>query len=765
MPRKLQQADVFDEFEKYGFTIEPNQTYVNAKTKMKVFDEMENKNISLSHQQLKYRISKGRPEFDFHPMRIMYDENYTSEKLSSFERFVRNQPNIANNLSEKEQLQAFNYYQKYMKMLKNGKNFTLNFEDEYSPKYYALTAALKVAGPTLPEGIRLTLYDNEHDEPIYVYLNSNVVDNFEELSHEKSDIDRHFSEDNYVESLQNLQSLTFDFSHIKQTGRRRNVGFFPYINKSDINLEKYGIFNTYDEKNYVDNCLVYALDKSGMFDTNSINLLRSFVNTRTIEMADIHEICDLLRVCLHVRTYYSDKNNTSLTVYGEQYSDKLELLVYCGHIMIDEKVNCSEFYVNNYEKVNNSRISQHERKRMCRKLNDKSYEFKKDGTPILTVIKLLFSNNMFEEISTKRVREIEWNWRCYNGRVGDSDISYKTINMPNKTSNYFTRYTHKNANLFGYSPECSTDEWSEYDDRMRELQQFVDNIPLRNHVNVNDYFRYSELMQKIMFEFGCFDNVYMLAGDKAKSIRNECVFNKPHLPDGVKRYYSNEKLYYVDINSAYLSVIDGIPTGVPDDDLNFSGKNAKIVDLIRIFQQARDNAKMQKNDKFATTLKFMITSCWGYSISKPTHFKKKYVKNVDKALNEYGNKVVAYRYNNDGISGIIKVAKSISTHYSYPQFARLVLDNYRKKLDEICKIITPLYYNVDAFLITEQDYNKLVEKGMIGNEIGQMKIEKVFTEFCCISARKYVATLESGDEYFHCIKNMSYDDVKRLSRK
>ena len=68
---------------------------------------------------------------------------------------------------------------------------------------------------------------------------------------------------------------------------------------------------------------------------------------------------------------------------------------------------------------------------------------------------------------------------------------------------------------------------------------------------------------------------------------------------------------------------------------------------------------------------------------------------------------------------------------------------------KLCKIY---YENIDAILIDENDYNKLVELGYIGNELGKFKIEHIFKEIAILSGRKFVATLDDGTKLIHCPK-------------
>ena len=95
----------------------------------------------------------------------------------------------------------------------------------------------------------------------------------------------------------------------------------------------------------------------------------------------------------------------------------------------------------------------------------------------------------------------------------------------------------------------------------------------------------------------------------------------------------------------------------------------------------------------------------------------------------------------------------------------VILDEYNKFFDEVKRNITVYYENVDALLTDKEGYDKLKEMGLIDDkEMGKFKVDKVFTEFAAISDRRYVATTIEGDRVFHCIKNMTYDNVVKMSK-
>ena len=204
-------------------------------------------------------------------------------------------------------------------------------------------------------------------------------------------------------------------------------------------------------------------------------------------------------------------------------------------------------------------------------------------------------------------------------------------------------------------------------------------------------------------------------------------------------------MYYIDLNGAYMSCVESISTG-PNADKE---PNTKIKQLINTLYDIRKRS----NPKLATTLKFMMNSCFGYSIKRPKTIKHKYTNNVDKYIETFAPYVYKYKYNDDCVSGYVHLINSFVSHFTIPQFAKSLLDAYKRKMDEIKSIVNVYYTNIDAILINEQDYNKLKSLGYIGNELGQFKIEHVFNEIAIMSPKRYVAKLDDGTIFNHCVKD------------
>ena len=108
---------------------------------------------------------------------------------------------------------------------------------------------------------------------------------------------------------------------------------------------------------------------------------------------------------------------------------------------------------------------------------------------------------------------------------------------------------------------------------LRKLQNIVDRIV--KGIDVKCYTRYSDLMQRIMFEYGCFENVLESSGEKNTAVRNSIVYPKTKTFND-KPLYLEGKYYYIDMNGAYLAHVNGIPHNLDEN----CERNYKINDSI-----------------------------------------------------------------------------------------------------------------------------------------------------------------------------------------
>ena len=718
MPRKLNTNFVRRRFNEYGYRVPENFNYVNNITHIRVYDEYNNCYENITYKMLTYRINHGRPS-----------RNDTESQ--EFITQLMNMP-LSQETPRTDKNQNIN---SLVKKLLKEKTFILNFENnepgskEHINALYTLLNALKIAAPKIDKDIRMTI-ETKYNEISYAHVNQNTIDVLEYLL-EYNDFNLSDSNDVLVFNINDYKQITFEFIDFKK-GKRITAAFFPYYNISDIDLSSYGIYHK-DEWANPESCLITAFRSSGILDENEMNLLTSFIKTKSVPREELKNIAETFKTHIICKVHYDEK--TSTREFGKEYERKIKLHILGNHYILDKDVNVTPFYIKHYEQINSDvRFKNHPRKHMLKRFDDNKHEFDKKPCNIIKVIKTMIDNKLLIPMTNNEIRIQKFSegnsFRLIHVKDKQNLLSF--LNMPKQT---------KGPYLFGYDPEDD-----EINSRLDELQNVINQLNLRHHVNVRLYYKFSELMQKIMFEYGCLDNVYELTGtiqqkiiSSLKTLFPKTIWNK-ELIKGT--------LYYIDQAGAYMSSVKSIPTGVSDDDGNFKTENTKIKELIEKLYEFRIKAQSAANDKLATTLKFMMNSCWGYSMKKPKLIKHKFVKDVNKYIETYAPYVV--KYNNNYVDTI----KPYVENYSYPQFARSVLTNFNSKMKELSNKVNILYSKVDSALITEEDYLKLKKDGMIGNCLGQFKVEHVFTQFYAKSAEQWIGKNIDGTYHYHLTKNL-----------
>ena len=790
MPKRLNTEDVKAIFERYGYTVPDNFVYLNNSTSIRVYDEQENTYKDMTYKKLQYQIKKGRKdvvpsEMETDPFMNMAlseigprtrdgfidmmnmalsetgprtregfydlintplsDEELPRSQLERYEKrfgknFMRETEETKNNV-----MQLAN---EIIKKLIKKQSFSLSPKGEVVDFLYALSHAMKIAVPRIDKNIIMTILDNKgHTQ--YARVNQNTIDMLDWVLEDK-EYEINDSGDPILESLSNFKSIAFDFRNISK-GKRIVGAFFPYYNNSDIDLTPYGIYKRGEVIR--ESCLLTAFRSSGLLDDEQLNLLSSFLKTKLIPREELKHISNLFNIRISCRVHY-DTGKTSTNEYGEKYEKTLKLHIIEDHYILDKDVNATVFYVKNYAKINNDeRFVNHPRKMMLSRLDKNRYEFSKKGCTINRIIDAMIENKLLEPMTDEEKRYLQYDecsglfrdYRKNKSITVKCKEAIRQINIKDKKRIPIT-FSKPNKFLFGYDVK---DE--EIHQRLHELQRLVDSLNLRHNIDVSLYHHFSELMQKIMYEYGCLDDIYEFSGNVSQKIRSELQFPKIIWSEG---HYKG-KLYYIDQAGAYMSSVTSIPSGMPDDDGNFKSENTKIKELIEHLYDIRMKAKKIGMDKLATTIKYMMNSSWGYSMKKPKLIKHRFVKDVDEYVKKFDPFIIKYKYN-QGHSGpgyVDRINPYVES-YSYPQFARSVLNTFNAKMKELCNKVNVLYSKTDSALIYENDYKKLLSENWIGEKLGLFKVEHIFTEVYVKSAEKWIGKNEDGTYFYHMSKKL-----------
>jgi hypothetical protein len=389
-------------------------------------------------------------------------------------------------------------------------------------------------------------------------------------------------------------------------------------------------------------------------------------------------------------------------------------------------VNCWSYYLQNHSEIENL-FPNHPQKYKLTKNSDGEFVVRQHTMTIATVVEKMIESGLLEPMPEVMMNKLDYS---FEQNIESYNYS-RPILIPIKK---FAEVTFKpeiyGQFFFGFKPD-----FNKVRDLLKQLQNITNSLV--SGVDVRCYSKFSKLMQRIMFEYGCFEGVEESSGTKNTLLRESIDFPKPQ----TKIKHSTQLLYYLDIVGAYSSCIDGIPLTLDND----KERNYRINDLIQKLFTIRKELK-ESGNPLAITIKFMMNSCFGYSMQKSKYITTKYSTNVDSRVDEMFDFVAKYSYKANG-DGLVTTVNTFHPHFNHVQFAKVILDNYWLNVKGIMDFVDVLYWNIDAFLVNEEGYNKLLEIGMIGEDLGQLKVECVFDEVVFKSARCWMGIKECGEIY------------------
>ena len=706
MPRRNNTNDIKNKFIAAGFIPDNNFQYKNNKQKHRVFDILNNKYVHISLQTLDYNINKGHRPLWTEPALLPASES-DYQPQSSFERFVRSHSKQESfqQLPEDIQLQTFTYYQQLRPAIMRQEQFTYGFDDgdiEQTSQMRAIILALHDSLPKIlsKHSIRLEIL-NASGHQRYFHINPTTLSDLWAIF---KDVEPNYevedSAGNFALDSGNISSITFTFKPHKQ-GRQVAAGFFPYINTSRTDLTRYGIYSNVQDERIAEPCLLTAFRNSGLLNDNELAQLQEMIATRIFPQTYLKYIHEHFHINIYVRHYHEEdsKSKSSHVEFNNStYSRSVRLMILYNHYML-------------YEKIPG--------------INKFNYSLIKD----------MIKNGELKPFSNKEYERVFGSILMYKLTPAPYNASRPIIIRPPQISIRPGYAPKQGRHFFGYNPDPT-----EIDYRLDELQRFINTLPLRNHIDVRSYFKFSNLMLRLMYEYGCFDNVHEFAGGTRDSIRNSLVFPGRKLTTSE----INEKCYYLDFNGAFCSFMTHIPAGT-----DLQGRNTKISELINILYNKRLEAKASGNTKLATTLKFIMCSCYGMSIAKAKTIKHKYSENIQGTINNQGDLVISHE-NKD--SGFVNILQPYVEYYSFPQFAKVILDGFNNKMNEIKSIVNVLFQNIDSIVVNEADYNKLLELGYVHpTELGKLKVEHVFTSMVFYNKMRWQGINPDGSIFNHCM--------------
>jgi len=286
--------------------------------------------------------------------------------------------------------------------------------------------------------------------PKRFYLNENSINLLNDALFQDNIPDVNDSNTEILSSyyIQDLASITFQVTP-RTRPTRNEAGFFPFINHSKLNLERYAIYKTIDDKHLTtDSCLYTAIRESKVLSEEELNRLQHFITTRTFLLEDLPLICQEFNVNIQLHMYSDKTGKVNMRRYDSTPVSQrtIKLAVMFNHYMVDEKPDITSMP-----------------------------ELGKQQLTIFTTINKLISMNLLVPMSDEQMINIISSFNkddnmSYNHQRLVQIPDIKLHNNPHQTTK-----PKQGKFFFGYEPEEN-----EIDKRLKELQQVINTLP-SNH--------------------------------------------------------------------------------------------------------------------------------------------------------------------------------------------------------------------------------------------------------------------------------------------
>jgi hypothetical protein len=182
----------------------------------------------------------------------------------------------------------------------------------------------------------------------YYVLNDNTRNRLRELVKDYLvyEVDENKSDGDLIVNLENVSEIKF-VPFVPDNKYKKDKGaFFKYVNLTDIDFTRYGIFIEIDKKNYEDTCLIYALRMGGL-EEDKIEKIKLMVKNRIIPKSDFEKLCEVIQSKIILKIEDNDQSVNRKT-FGKKYDRTFNIGLLDEHYFIIDKTDITSYALQNY---------------------------------------------------------------------------------------------------------------------------------------------------------------------------------------------------------------------------------------------------------------------------------------------------------------------------------------------------------------------------------------------------------------------------------
>ena len=239
--------------------------------------------------------------------------NKRSDRMDEITRLEKNR-NIMLNKIKEDILQLKNNEESKVIVKLNQENLN----DDEILSYVINIISRYFVGKKLTITVPFESVDGKTDEIRYV-LNDNFLNRLKNIFNRITSYLVPGSDEETIDIIQKATSMKIEIFKSTHEKERKSGAFFKYLNKTIFDFSRYGIYKSFDVKNYDDNCLYLALKLGGLSEIK-LNQLKCKVIDRKVPQNKLKEICESLKISIKV---YNGTSNP--VIYGKEFDEKYVL--------------------------------------------------------------------------------------------------------------------------------------------------------------------------------------------------------------------------------------------------------------------------------------------------------------------------------------------------------------------------------------------------------------------------------------------------------
>ena len=279
----------------------------------------------------------------------------------------------------------------------------------------------------------------------YHTLTQDFKNKIESIINEDTTEEQYSSGQEIVAQVKNNEDMTIIYKKISHVRGSRQGAFFPYYNKTSLDLTRYGIYKTIEEydKEIRTNCLELALKNSGI---KTKKFLYDKMNNASIPMNKLKQLAEDLKIHLVVIT----DDNSRHHHFNKTAEKTIKIGLINDHYFAIEKTKITSFALKNYQQVKHNKDF------------ERIVGMKQDGKPKWTKTRFIDSFNLIRvllENKDKLLAEIPFEEKLKT-QYYESDMEIKDLHYDSQNCRYEKKRERKQTEysetvLFDF--ESSTD--------------------------------------------------------------------------------------------------------------------------------------------------------------------------------------------------------------------------------------------------------------------------------------------------------------------